>query len=83
MNKYVLGGFEVNAENIAFSGHDGPGTDEEEVLEDQYGQGIKSSLQTVLSDIVHEIEDGLYWKSLAKMSFAERLKLIANAIKIS
>ncbi len=78
-----LGGFEVNAENIAFSGHDGPGTDEDEGLEDQYGQGVKSSLQTVLSDIVHEIEDGLYWKSLAKMSFAERLKLTADAIKIS
>jgi superfamily II DNA or RNA helicase len=73
------GGFAV--ENIKFTGQDGPGTDDDEGLPDQYGSAIKGTLQTSIQDIVHEIEDGIEWKKLNELTFSERMELMATNLK--
>lgn len=73
------GGFAI--ENIKFTGQDGAGTDDDEGLPDQYGNTIKGTLQTSIQDIVHEIEDGIEWKKLNELTFAERMELMAKNLK--
>jgi superfamily II DNA or RNA helicase len=66
------GGFAI--EKIKFTGQDGPGTDEDEGLEDQYGLPVKGTIQTIIQNIVHEIENGLYWKKFSVMTDDELLE---------
>jgi hypothetical protein len=73
------GGFAI--ENIKFTGQDGPGTDEDEGLEDQYGLTVKGTIQTTIENIIHEIEDGIEWKKLSELTFAERIELMAKNLK--
>jgi superfamily II DNA or RNA helicase len=73
------GGFAI--ENIKFTSMDGPGIDEDEGLEDQYGSAIKGTIQTTIENIIHEIEDGLEWKKLTEMTFAERMDLMAKNLR--
>jgi superfamily II DNA or RNA helicase len=73
------GGFAI--ENIKFTSMDGPGVDEDEGLEDQYGSAIKGTIQTTIENIIHEIEDGLEWKKLTEMTFAERMDLMAKNLR--
>ena len=35
----------------------------------------------MIQNIVHEIEDGLYWKKLTEMTFAERMAKMAQGVK--
>lgn len=66
------GGFLI--ENIAFSGKDGPGTDDDDGLDDQYGLKPKGTLQTMLDNIVHTVEEGLYFKKIASMTDEELIE---------
>ncbi len=73
------GGFAI--ENIKFTGQDGPGTDDDDSINNQFGNIAKGTVQTMIQNIVHEIEDGLYWKKLTEMSFAERMAKMAQGVK--
>ena len=73
------GGFAI--ENIKFTGQEGPGIDNDEGLEDQYGLTVKGTIQTTIENIIHEIEDGIEWKKLSELTFAERIELMAKNLK--
>jgi len=73
------GGFAI--ENIKFTGQDGPGTDDDNSLNNQFGNTAKGTVQTMIQNIVHEIEDGVYWKKLTEMTFAERMAKMAQGVK--
>ena len=60
------GGFSI--ENIKFTGTDGPGTDDDDDIDDQYDVSIKGTNQTLIEEILHQIEDGLYWKKIKDMT---------------
>jgi superfamily II DNA or RNA helicase len=66
------GGFLI--ENIAFSGTDGPGTEDDPDLPDQYGIGMSGTLQTILQNIIHTVEEGVYFKKIASMSVDELIE---------
>ena len=49
-------GFEINVEEINYTGEDGPGIDDDDGLDDAYDFGKKKKTQKMLEDIIHEME---------------------------
>jgi superfamily II DNA or RNA helicase len=69
----MSGGFAVD--NIKFTGTDGPGIDDDDGLDDQYGIPQKGTIQTMVQNVVHEIQDNAFFSMLANTTFEERMKL--------
>lgn len=49
-------GFEINIEEINYTGEDGPGINDDDGLDDAYDFGKKKKAQKMLEDIIHEME---------------------------
>ena len=50
------GGFEINAEEVIFTGKEGPGINDDDDLDDQYILDKRKSAQTLLTNVFHDIE---------------------------
>lgn len=64
----IRSSFEIRAEEIKFTSDDGPGTEDDDGLGNMFGDPNLKTLQTRITDVLHEVEDGLYWKKLDEMS---------------
>jgi superfamily II DNA or RNA helicase len=69
----MSGGFAID--NIKFTSDDGPGVDDDEGLPDQYGIPPKGTVQTLVENVVHQIQDNEFFEMVANTTFEERLKL--------
>jgi len=49
-------GFEINVEEINYTGNDGPGIDDDDGLDDAFDFGKKKKAQVLLEEIIHEME---------------------------
>lgn len=50
-------GFEINIEEINYTGQDGPGIDDDDGLDDAYVFGSKKGAKKFLDEVLHEIEE--------------------------
>jgi superfamily II DNA or RNA helicase len=64
-------GFEINVEEINYTGKDGPGINDDDGLDDAFDFGKKKKVQAFLEEIVHELELVELRADLSQMSDEE------------
>jgi len=71
------GGFEINAEQVLFTGKNGPGIHEDYDLDDQYELNKKKKAQTVVQNVFHDLEQAEWLDSIKEMSDEELIADLA------
>lgn len=71
------GGFEINAEQVLFTGNDGAGIHDDEDLDDQYELNKKKKAQTTVQNVFHDLEQAEWLTSIAEMSDEELIADLA------
>ena len=76
-------GFEINIEDINYTGEDGPGIDDDDGLDDAYDFGKKKKAQKMLEDIIHEMEQDTFLVKLKNCgdNFDSKLNVLLEEIK--
>jgi hypothetical protein len=70
-------------EDIKFTNNDSGGTEDDEGLEDMFDpSSSKGKVQSMIRDILHEIEDGLEWKKLSEMTVDELFDFASTKIQV-
>ncbi len=73
--------FDIRAEEIKFTSDEGPGVDDDEGLGNMFSNPNLKTLQTKITNVLHEIEDGLYWKKLDEMTPDELIEWALQGTK--
>lgn len=78
----IKSSFEIFPEYIKFTSDDGTGVDEDEGLNNMFNTTNLKTLQTKITNVLHEIEDGLYWKKLDEMTPEELVEYAIQSVKL-
>lgn len=77
VNGIRSGGYEITEDDIEFTDHIEPGVDEENPLEDHAVLEEWKKAQTLVHDVIHEVEKDWYYETLMKMDEDEWLSEIS------
>jgi superfamily II DNA or RNA helicase len=78
-------GFEINIEDINYTGEDGPGIEDDDGLDDAYdfNKNKRAAAQKMLEDIIHDLEAGTYWEKIdACKSRADKIKMLFEEVDV-
>lgn len=64
----IRSSFDILPEHIKFTSGDGPGTEDDSGLGNMFNGPNLKTLQTRITNVLHEIEEGIYWKKLDEMT---------------